>query len=909
MRINWQLFKFIFVILLGLIMSLSAPNLKAQVITPNSNSRPISNSDNPQSLLQQGIKAYQTQNFSVAIAFWQQAITSFVAKGDHLSQGLVLSNISLAYQHLGQLPAAQQAISESLQLLNTLENHSSVYAEILAKAWNTQGRLFWEEGKLQDALKAWEKATHQYAIAAHLEGIIGTKLNQVKVLQALGLNLQAKEILTTVKQNLESIEDNQLKAVGIGQLGLNLRQIGELVESRRVLEQGLLLAINPDTQSYLLLELGNTERALEQQKLAIGKFQEAKKYSEAALKSYQEAAKISSENGQLLSLLNQFSLFVDNGQWETALKLTPLIQEKIKQLSPSRDTVYAHLNLAHNLVCLKQSIDNNDFSCIDSAHREQLTQQELIDKVNLNTPSWNTIAQIIAAAIEQSQQLDDPLIKSLALGQMGELYEITQQWNESQKLTQQALLLLEENKAPELSYRWEWQLGRLFKKQGNISDAIAFYQAAVHSLKAVGGDLITVGSDIQFSFRDQVEPVYRQLVELLLTANKNFEPSQENLHQAIEQIEALQVAEIENFLGCQLKTEISVEQNLNQIDPKAAFIYPIILPERLEIIVKLPGQPLTHHQKPVSQKIVKKAIANLRFAILRRNASEVTKNAIAIYQWLIEPLEKELQANPEIETLVFVLDGELRNIPLGVLYDAKKQQYLIEKNYALALLPSTKLFQKEIKKLKQLKFLGAGISKEIEVENRYFTPLNVTAELKQIEQLLPGKILLNTKFTSKNLQDNLNQNDYSIVHIATHGNFSSDPQETFILAYSDQEAAGKLLRPNDIDRLLRGSEQESSSRIDLLVLSACQTALGDNRATLGLAGLAVKSGANSTLATLWQVSDESTVKLMEIFYGKLNQLDINKAQALHLAQLTLLKEQKYQNPYYWASYVLVGNWR
>ncbi|WP_239005361.1 CHAT domain-containing protein [Gloeothece citriformis] len=882
-------------------MSLSVPSISAQEVAPSNN--------NPQSLLQQGIQAYQNQQFSVAISLWQQAVRGFELVGDSLSRGLVLSNLSLAYQHLGQWQMAQEAINESLQLLPSIETNSvSGVTEIRAKIWNTQGRLFWEEGKLQEALNAWEKATDYYGKADNWPGIIGTKLNQVRVLQALGLTLQAQDILTSIEQNLDSIQDDHLKASGLLQLGLNLRQMGDFIKSREILQQGLSLVKDSETQQNFWLELGNTEQALEQKALVIGRFQEAKKHIKAALDYYEKAANISQNDQQILSLLNQFSLLIDHGNWEKSLKLIPVIEEKLNQLSPSRDSIYAHLNFAHNLACLKQSIDRQDYSCIDFAHREQLLQEKPRENINLNTPSWETIAKIIVTAIEQSQILKDSVVQSLALGQMGELYETTQQWGEAQKLTEQALFILDNIQVPELSYRWEWQLGRLLKKQEKITDAIASYKAAVNSLNAVRGDLITVTSDIQFSFRDRVEPVYRELVDLLLTSKNNQDLSGEDLQEAIEQIDALQIAELENFLRCQLKIESSIEQTLNQVDSKAAFIYPIILQDRLQVIIKLPGKPLISHKVTISEDIVKKTIKDLRIAILRRNAGQVTANGSTLYNWLIEPIKNRIQPDSEVETLVFVLDGELRNIPLGVLYDAKTQQYLIEKNYNLAILPSSQLFKSPERKPQSKTVLSAGISEELEVENRYFSPLNVTEELEQINQVLPSEILLNNQFNSHNVQDNLEQKNYSIVHLATHGNFSSDPQETFILAYNNAGTQGKLLRPHDINNLLYIPNSNSSKQLNLLVLSACQTALGDNRATLGLAGLAVRSGANSTIATLWQVSDESTIKLMKEFYTYLNQPGISKAQALRLARLALLKDKKYQNPYYWSAYILVGDW-
>ena len=91
-------------------------------------------------------------------------------------------------------------------------------------------------------------------------------------------------------------------------------------------------------------------------------------------------------------------------------------------------------------------------------------------------------------------------------------------------------------------------------------------------------------------------------------------------------------------------------------------------------------------------------------------------------------------------------------------------------------------------------------------------------------------------------------------------------------------------------------------------MSACQTAAGDTQAALGLAGVAVRSGARSTVATLWSIQDNSTAELMTQFYRVLKNSEISKAEALRQAQLSLLRDPKYQHPFYWSAFVLVGNW-
>jgi CHAT domain-containing protein len=154
----------------------------------------------------------------------------------------------------------------------------------------------------------------------------------------------------------------------------------------------------------------------------------------------------------------------------------------------------------------------------------------------------------------------------------------------------------------------------------------------------------------------------------------------------------------------------------------------------------------------------------------------------------------------------------------------------------------------------------------------------------------------------------LQSGEYAVVHLATHGQFSSDPRQTFLLA-----GQRELIPVAQLPKLLQPSQRRSGNTLDLLVLSACQGALGDADANLGLAAVAVRSGASSTLASLWSVNDQSTALFMEAFYrhwlqdGTTNR-PIGKAEALRLAQAELRNTSAYSHPYYWAAFTLLGNW-
>jgi CHAT domain-containing protein len=178
----------------------------------------------------------------------------------------------------------------------------------------------------------------------------------------------------------------------------------------------------------------------------------------------------------------------------------------------------------------------------------------------------------------------------------------------------------------------------------------------------------------------------------------------------------------------------------------------------------------------------------------------------------------------------------------------------------------------------------------------------VQDEVKNLESIYGGPELLNAQFVQKNVEQEFSANTYSIVHIASHGHFDSDARKTFVLTYD-----GKLTL-DELERIIRPSELKNQP-VELLTLSACQTAAGDDRAALGLAGIAVKAGARSALASLWYVNDETSTMLISDFYTNLhNEAGISKAKALQQAQIKLLSNPRYGHPCFWAPYQIIGNW-
>ncbi len=859
----------------------------------------------------------------------EQAATGYQSQGNKLQQASVLANLSLAYQQLGNWARASQALAKSLSLLEQSGKGDAnrERLDVLAQVLDVQGRLELSRGNAEKALATWQRVESLYRQAgnngAMNGGITKARLNQAQALRSLGFSRRCLDLLTDLNKSLKSQPDSREKAVALRALGDALQLVGDLPQSAKVLQQSLEIAqrlqLSADSGAALL-SLGNTARAQKDYKTAIASYELAANITTVPLTRVQ-------------AHLNQLSLAIDQQQWENVQLVLPQLLPELEQLPSTRAGVYARINFAQALLRLGNANLGAKTPALSSKSRSQLLQDTLV------------------TAIQQSRDLGDKRAESYALGTLGAVYEQAGQWIDAKTVTQTALVLAQSSNTWDIAYRWQWQLGRLLRReweasgktsQSTLASAIAAHETAIANLKSLRGDLAAANPDIQFNFRDSVEPIYRQSVELLLqslegeTDEKKVEAT---LNNARERMEALQLAELDNFFreACLEGKRVLLDQVVDKENPTTAIIYPIVLRDRqqqtvsIQTIAKIPNQPLKRYVTNLSEAEFDKTVNDLQESVAKASNPSVLpilkSRSKTIYSWLIDPVDQDIQAiargpktkanesgtlqtntakAAKVDTLVFVLDDVLRNVPMAVLWDG--QQYLVEK-YGIALSLGLQLFDPKPIQREPLKVLAAGLSTPPKGAPREFSELQyVQPEIDSIARLgIPTTELINQEFTTKALEKSINAAAFNVVHLATHGQFSSRSEDTFILA------ADGPINVNQFDTLLRSRDIARPEAIQLLVLSACQTAANDNRATLGLAGFAVRAGARSTLASLRNASDESTSLMIAEFYKALNnpKQSTTKAEALRQAQVALLKNPEYRNfnaPQYWAPYVLIGNW-
>jgi len=400
-----------------------------------------------------------------------------------------------------------------------------------------------------------------------------------------------------------------------------------------------------------------------------------------------------------------------------------------------------------------------------------------------------------------------------------------------------------------------------------------------------------------------------------------------DLNQFISETEESFEKEYKGYFNSDILSEkVNVEtirNTLKTINAETAthpvIIYAVSLPDHLELVMVIPEGTLIRKVVPAANSTaLKKTLAEFRQTVSRPLRSKAyLASAQQLYNWMIAPLEPQLQALG-IDTLIFCMDSGLRTIPMAALHDGK--QFLIEK-YSLGSIPSVSLTNTRYNPVKDAQVLAMGASKFQELPPLPAVPVELDVITQQVWK---GKSFLNEGFTLNNLKSQ--RQAYGIIHLATHADFQAGDSSNSFIQLGDTQ-----LKMNQL-RQLRWNQPP---QIELLVLSACRTALGDVDAELGFGGLAVQAGVKSALASLWYVSDGGTLALMSEFYRQLSQPDVTiKAEALRRAQIAMLRgqlrleegelrgpgfrasiplppevaeNQDFSHPYYWAAFMMIGS--
>ncbi|MEI6064590.1 MAG: CHAT domain-containing protein, partial [Pseudanabaena sp. ELA748] len=558
---------------------------------------------------------------------------------------------------------------------------------------------------------------------------------------------------------------------------------------------------------------------------------------------------------------------------------------------------------------------------------------------------------------------------------LGDAYFNLGQYQKAIDFYQRSLASQKQSGAREAEGKTLNDLGLSFTKLNQTELAILFYKQSVNVYESIRKDIRRLDKDLQESYLSTVESTYRNLADLLLKQdrileaqqvldllkvqelsdylrnvrgnsqtekgvemqrpeqniialaselntlqqrdreNKLTEPEQQRLAQLVQtekdqnkQFNAfLNSPEVQKLIDELRRTE--QQQNVNLANYRklqkdvlaqmsnAVMIYPMILDDRLELILINAKTPPLRRTVKIKREELNQEINYFLDGLRDSSSDDVKQPAQKFYGWLIKPFESELQ-QLKIDTIIYAPDGQLRYIPLSALYDGK--QWLVEK-YRINNITAESLTSFNTKPISTPRILAGAFGGKVGDKTRSgFDGLPATiTEVQKIASRFPNTTSLTEVAFTKAATES-RANSHTILHLATHGSLSiGTPEDSFILFGNGDKAT------------IREIKDWTLSNVDLVILSACQTGIGNKLGSgveiLGLGYQMQAAGARVAIASLWKVDDAGTQALMEAFYGELKKGDVPIAESLRRAQVSLIKSPKYNHPNYWSAFFAIGN--
>jgi CHAT domain-containing protein len=744
------------------------------------------------------------------------------------------------------------------------------------------GKECLRKGDFENAARHWEQAIKLSDPEKDAGTYLDLTLNLANVWQTMGFHSKALSVLQKALPFAEKSSDKYRKAMFFSSLGDLHLSLGNAEETVTYLTKGMETANEANHPKAAAMILNN-----------VGNAFAAEQDEASAVEFYGQALDLIGDSEQEDDLhlkskvwLNWIRIEIQKGNFQELSDMMDYILLEIGDMPDSYHKASDMITLSRLTRKLRKKLADTAGS--QSSEAEKLQNDYLAYVAYL----------ALEKAVQISEALNDHRMRSYAYGYMGQLYEEQSRYDDAVNLTRRAIFFAQQGDFPQTLYLWQWQSGRLFKAQGDVENAVKAYQTAVKTLNPIRGELFRGFRSRLDSFNENVKPVYLGLAEMLLKQAETLPDDasrQKKLIEARDTMEILKTAELEDFFADECVIAMRAEKvTLERTPPHTAILYPIMLPDALALLLTLPDG-IKHISVPVGSEKIRETVQEYRIRLQTRVNNRFLYSSQQLYDWVIRPAEADMKAN-EVDTLVVAPDGALRLIPFSTLHDG--EHFLIEK-YAIGTIPAISLTDPKPVNKENFDILIGGLS---EARQGFSALPSVPAELRDIREIMSGKILIqNNDYTIENMTAAFKEKPYSLVHIATHGVFGGTPEESFLLAYEDKLTMDRLEQ-------LIGMGIFRKQKVELLTLSACQTALGNERAALGLAGVAVKAGVKSAIATLWFVDDEATSLAIREFYRQFKEPGMSKAKAMQNVQKKLIAQRRYWHPLYWAPFLVIGNW-
>jgi CHAT domain-containing protein len=929
-------------------------------------------------LLNQGYQQFQTSQFQTALQSWQQALGIYKEIRDRLGEGQSLGNLGLVYRNLGNYPKAVEFHQQSLAIAREIQDRSGEGA-----ALGNLGLAYYSLGNYPKAI---EFQMQSLAIAREIKNRLGEGQslgNLGLAYYSLGNYPKAIEFQMQRLAIAHEIKDRQGEGQSLGNLGLAYYSLGNYPKAIEFQMQNLAIAREiKDRQGegaalgnlgIAYDTLGNYPKAIEfhQQRLAIARetqnrlgegqslgnlglayysLENYPKAIEFQMQSLAIAREIKDRLGEGQALGDLGLAYYSLGNYPKAIEFqmqSLAIAREIKDRQGEGNAL-RNLGIAYDALRNYPKAIELQMQSLTITREISYRNGEALGLTNLAKTLENQNQTALAIIFyKQAVNIRESIRKDLRS------FPIEQQkiYTESVAYSYRSLadLLLQQNRILEAQ-----QVLDLLKIQ-ELQDYLRTVRG--NATTAKGLDILQPEQQILAKY-DTLQNSAIQLGQELSTLQQTPEPNRTpTQQQRITQLKALQEdlnRQFNDFINSEaVQTPIAqlnpstlrqtvdladldaLRDNLRQLN--AVLLYPLILPDRLELIITTPDSAPLRRTVKVSNTELNKTILEFRQQMQACEtkpctaADTETTQAISqkLYAWLIKPLEADLkQANAQ--SIIYAPDGQLRYIPLAALHDGKKwlAQSLRVNNITAKSLDSLAP-QSSTSPLKVLAGAFTQGNYQFNVGPQQFNFDGLPFARKEITQLVaavPGTThFLDKSFSLATIKPRMNE--YNVLHLATHAAFlPGQPENSFILFGNGDRAT------------LSDIANWSLFNVDMVILSACETGLGmklgDGVEILGLGYQFQNRGVKATIASLWQVNDESTQILMNTLYAQLKQGNTSKAEALRQAQLTLIQGKgqtssknragitvqpttgkeasqptaiDHSHPYYWAPFILIGN--
>jgi CHAT domain-containing protein len=759
-----------------------------------------------------------------------------------------------------------------------------------------------ERGTIRFRQGAFGRAGVQWAEAARLYEEEGMAQEQCRALINLAYALQQegqiKKAMATLQAALtlsEETGNRTLTASILGRLGNVAYALGKGDQAVEHLSKGLALARAEQQTALVAVLLNDLGNVLSSR----GQFAEA-------IDTYGESRRLAAETDQrplaVTAQINLAMAFLDDQQFIQAEQQFDIASADIRQLDDSYVKEYGLLNIGLGYDDLQAALlvpkMMAQADVVLAGGTKAIGVEERAGASSLSDESLlQQASDSFVAAAQVAGRLGDSRAQSYAWGYLGRLLEKERRYGEALGFTRQAVFAAQRGNIPESLYRWHWQTGRLLKATGKEEESMAAYQRSVSILKPIRYEYSVGYQGRHHSYDEAVAPLFTELEDTLLrraAAARTPEQTQQLLSLVRDTIETSHAAELQDYFrdDC-VAAAHAKRRGMTGVPDHTAVLYTILLPDRLELLIQTAGGFSRHHVAVPAERLTREVRA-FRRLVQDTDSRGYLGPAQQLYAWIIAPLQQELLA-AGVTTLVVVPEGPLRTIPFAALHDGR--QFLVDR-YAVAVTPGLDLTDAHPSDRGSIALLSMGLTGPVE---GFPARRNAAAEIRQLNHLYGGRYLVDQQFLLPSLEQEMRSNDFGIVHIASQGVVERDAKDSFLLAYNEKITMDRLSQ-------LIGVQQHRESPLELLTLSACDTAPDDDRAALGLNGVAVKAGARSAVASLWIGDDAVTSDLIEEFYRQLQDPAVTKAAALQRAQRKILTEPGHSHPGYWASFMLLNNW-